>query len=144
MEINTLLSLMGLILVVIAVMANAYWQDAVRWEQQRIKALIAEDDDLAKSAEKYSNGANYIFKAVAFLGMLLLFSLMFLLVNPDSVFVITITRLILLPVLSALSMALAFYVIARKHWYFSPIGWHSKHLQKVISMEKKVSGLPPR
>ena len=141
---NNLLSIMGLILVVIAVMTNAYWQDAVRWEQQRVKALIVEDDELAKEAEKYSDRAISVFKVAAFLGMMLVFSLIIILLKPDSVVVNKTAKFILLLILFLLTAALVYYVIARKEGYLSPVGWKSEHLNKVVSMERKLSGLSPR
>jgi len=67
---DSLRILSGLILTVLAVMANAYWQDAVRWDKVCLKALQCNNDEVLAVSKNYVKHAKWTFRFAAFLGAL--------------------------------------------------------------------------
>jgi hypothetical protein len=67
-DFSSLLTLSGFILTVLAIMANAYWQDAVRWDKVRLEALKKKHDEIADTAKICVGHAKGIFRVAALMG----------------------------------------------------------------------------
>ena len=110
----------GLILVFISIIANAYWQDATRWANEKRKAHESEDYIREKAANTYKRNAVIIFRACTGLGFLTLISVLLPELPNTPMYISTETAThILLIVLGILALTLLYFTITPK--YFVPI-----------------------
>lgn len=107
---SSLRILSGLILTVLAVMANAYWQDAVRWDKVYFKALQCKNDEVLAISKNYIWHAKFIFRVAAFLGALTTTSVIYGIFFDE-----LISKLILVIVLSFITLLLIILAFIPKY-----------------------------
>lgn len=111
----------SLLLVVVSIIANAYWQDAVRWEVERRRLKKANKEDCSEKARGYSDSAKILFRIACFLGALSLVAILMELHKFS--FVLDSNDLLVFLVVVAILLFLFYAVTPR---YFSPIAFHEK------------------
>ena len=117
-----LLTLSGLVLVVIAILCNAYWQDAVRWDQIRFEALTQGNDDGARQAATYVSRAKLVFRVGTFLALTVMLSITCSVVGTSFLQLPWLVRLgELLMILVFLALIVAFVYFAFTPEYFVPV-----------------------
>lgn len=113
------LELGGFVLVVETIMANAYWQDAVRWDNVVYQAAKRNREDLVMIAVKRVRYAKAIFRQSTFLGFLVGLGIALPLVGGDHSCVALISRgLISIAMLLVLAVLALLTVLPR---YLVPI-----------------------
>lgn len=126
---SSLLTISGLILTVLAVMANAYWQDAVRWDKVHLDALQNNHDEVAAAAQECVKHAKGIFRVSALLGFFTTVSIMWELINHVKILYSSPAILLLIVLFSLTTILLILTVIPK---YKIPIET-SKELIKLSS-----------
>jgi steroid 5-alpha reductase family enzyme len=109
----------GLILVVLAIIANSYWQDGVRWENERRRALKAKKIKHVEFAKKCKKNAILLFRFSVFLGLCAILPILLSLTNYP--IALTAAKYILGFAISSVTIALAYFAFTPK--YLSPIGY---------------------
>ena len=111
-------SLAGILLVFISLLANAYWQDAIRWENEKRKALEAGKKEHLEYARKCVRNAMLLFRFSTFIGFATVLSILFVF-HPREI-----SEWIVYIILWFLLIALIFFTITPK--YFSSLGFPDK------------------
>lgn len=125
---SSLRILSGLILTVLAVMANAYWQDAVRWDKVHFKALQCQNDDVLTVSKNYVWHAKFIFRVAALLGALTTTSVIVGVLYDEQI-----SKYILITVLTVLTILL--FILAFIPKYKIPI----ESSYELIKLEARLS-----
>ncbi|MBI5055061.1 MAG: hypothetical protein HZB61_00395 [Nitrospirae bacterium] len=106
----------GLILVVASIIANAYWQDTVRWDSERRIASRAKKPIHTSYAKKCKRNATLLFRFSVFLGLCSILPIFLYLID------YTVAALYILGLaISAVTLALAYFTVTPK--YLVPTGY---------------------
>ena len=112
-----MVALGALVLVVATLIANAYWQDAVRWDNLKYEALRSGNHDVADTAGTRVKRAKKLFRLATFLGLLVTAGIMVAFLSNQPMAIMG-SRWLIFASLVLVVLALAYFTAAPR--YFVP------------------------
>ncbi|MEO5372233.1 MAG: hypothetical protein H7833_19360 [Magnetococcus sp. DMHC-1] len=118
MDASIIITTASLLLVVLSVVANAYWVDAVRWEQKREQYNSSNEEERARRAVKYRKRAEFVFRVATFLSVLTILSVFLVYLG-----YVQAANILVIGLLIIAFFLFCYYTFLPRKWaYISPVG----------------------